>query len=241
MHMSFRICAVMLSLSDIPAGRIGGTRQIATIADYMWVLQRPGRTIVVDTGCADPDFSARHHRSLKRYRRPGEALRELSVDPASVEMVINTHLHWDHAYGNGDFPNARFVVQRRELQYATAPDPDQEVYYENRLDGLPFFLHWYQRYDLLDGDLELEPGLRVITLPGHTPGLQGVVVETATRRYVLPADTVPMYANWEPEPKPSGIVWSHEAYQESFAKMKALGAVVLPCHDPAVGDRRWFA
>lgn len=238
--MTFRIYPVLLSVSEIPAGRVGTAGSTALIADYMWVLQRSGRTVVVDTGCADPDWSVRHHRALREVRRPGAALRELGVDPAVIDLVINTHLHWDHVYGNGEFPNARFVVQREELRYASAPDPDQEVYYETRVGGLPYFFDWYNRYELVDGDTDLEAGIRLITLPGHTPGLQGVLVETAAGPYLLPADTVPMYANWEPSPSPSGIVWSHEAYRESFDKIRRTGAAVLPCHDPAVAGRRWY-
>jgi glyoxylase-like metal-dependent hydrolase (beta-lactamase superfamily II) len=107
-------------------------------------------------------------------------LRSLGIAPEDVSVVINTHLHWDHCCGNSLFPGARFIVQKKEIEHAENPIPSQYSQYEAFQLGLtPPWVSTGGQFETVDGDCELFPGLRLLLLPGHTPGFQGVRVDTA--------------------------------------------------------------
>src|ERR1700745_1693747 len=95
-------------------------------------------------------------------------LAERDMSPADIDLVINTHLHFDHCGQNAVFKHAPFYVQRAEL---------------DRMRREAGELHdWFgfmdARFELLDGDPEVLPGLEVIAPPGHTVGHQCVVVRS---------------------------------------------------------------
>src|SRR5690606_10567734 len=84
------------------------------------------RPILVDSGpCASPEWGTNYHNPFSRTPEQDlrSALRAHEVEPTDIRTVILTHLHWDHCYGNKYLPNARFVVQRKELAYAMTPLP----------------------------------------------------------------------------------------------------------------------
>ena len=99
-------------------------------------------------------------------RTAADALAELDMSPADIGLVINTHLHFDHCGQNAVFGHAPIYVQRAELSRAQREAPEL-------CDWLGFM---NARFELLDGDTEVLPGLEVITTPGHTAGHQCVVV-----------------------------------------------------------------
>jgi glyoxylase-like metal-dependent hydrolase (beta-lactamase superfamily II) len=131
-----------------------------------------------------------------------DGLRAAGFAPGDVRLVINTHLHFDHAGGNtrrdaagavrASFPNARYVVQGGEYAYATHP---------NERTGASYFpanfvpLHESGQLELLDGERELLPGIRVLPAPGHTPHHQGVLIESAGEAAFYPADLIPTAAH----------------------------------------------
>jgi N-acyl homoserine lactone hydrolase len=84
----------------------------------------------------------------------------------------------------------------------------------------------------------------VVSLPGHTPGSQGVLVETDAGPFLLAGDTVDTYENWEGNSQvehiPSGIHTDLFQYFDSFRKIEHLGCEVIPSHDAAVLERGPF-
>ena len=140
-----------------------------------WIVRHPDALIVVDTGIAE-DIPAADVTALKFVRVPVlEALAEHDVKPDDVDLVINCHLHADHAGGNRDLPRARILAQPAEIE--AAQDPDYTV-----LAGVD--LH-SGRYEARDGAYEPLPGVRVLPTPGHSPGHQSVVLETDRGRLLL--------------------------------------------------------
>jgi glyoxylase-like metal-dependent hydrolase (beta-lactamase superfamily II) len=123
---------------------------------------------------------------------------QIGVRPEDVAVVIDTHLHFDHAGGNTyvdaggavhpSFPNARYVVQRGEWVYAT---------HTNERTAGSYFPHNFasivqgDRFDLVDGEREIVYGIRVIPTPGHTPFHQSVLIESDGEAAFYPADLVP--------------------------------------------------
>ncbi|HET9142405.1 MBL fold metallo-hydrolase [Actinophytocola sp.] len=147
--------------------------------DPEWVLHfhcyllrdRRGRTVLVDTGIGGLDSPAASWAPV-----PGSLTGELAaagVAPADIDVVVLTHLHSDHASGATDgvapaFPGARYVLQRAEVDWVTGPVRDYVL--------TPLADH----LDVVDGDAEVLPGIRVRHTPGHTPGHQVVRVGPLT-------------------------------------------------------------
>ena len=116
------------------------------------------------------------------YRQPAKLLDNLhaaGVAPEDIDIVINTHLHFDHCGGNHLFAGRPIYVQRQELDDARSLD-DYTIREWVEAPGV--------RYVPVDGELELLPGLRLVPAPGHTRGMQIVVVETGGRPAVVGGD-----------------------------------------------------
>ena len=133
-----------------------------------WLVRHPEATVLIDTGIGAhlPPEDAREMRFL---RTPiVEALGGIDVEAGEVDLVINCHLHVDHAGGNVEFRGTPILVQPAELEAARGPD--YTVPEDIDLDG--------GHYQEVAGEHEPLPGLRVIPTPGHSPGHQAVAIET---------------------------------------------------------------
>ncbi len=130
-----------------------------------FVVRFTGGAALVDTGVGGPEQWLTSWRVVNRS--VAAALDELDMTPGDIGLVINTHLHFDHCGQNAVFKHAPFYVQRSELSRARTESP--------QLTGWFDFMN--ARFELLDGDADVLPGLRVIATPGHTVGHQSVVVD----------------------------------------------------------------
>ena len=131
-----------------------------------FVVTHPGGAVLVDTGVGGPGQLLSDWRVVNRSA--AEALAELDMTPGDIGLVINTHLHFDHCGQNAVFPHAACYVQRAELSRAERESP--ELY--------DWFGFMNARFELLDGDCDVLPGLAVIATPGHTTGHQSVVARS---------------------------------------------------------------
>ena len=147
-------------------GLDGGTWPV-----HGFVVTHPGGAVLVDTGVGGPQDVLDDWRVVNRS--VADALAELDMSPADIGLVINTHLHFDHCGQNAVFKHAPFYVQRAELDRMRREAG--ELY--------DWFGFMDARFELLDGDAEVLPGLEVITTPGHTSGHQCVVVRGDSGRH----------------------------------------------------------
>jgi glyoxylase-like metal-dependent hydrolase (beta-lactamase superfamily II) len=203
---------------------------------FVWAIVSPNKTYLLDTGF-DAAMGKKRRRML--VRPVEEGLRAIGVESAEVTDVIISHMHFDHA-GNRDlFPKARYHVQDKEMAYCTGRcmchdflrhsfEPDDVMAMVRRVyDGRVVF-H--------DGDSEIEPGLTVHRVGGHTNGLQVTRVQTQRGWVVLASDASHFYANFE-QNRPFPAVEDVGAMLEGFARMRKLAssdAHIVPGHDPLV-------
>jgi glyoxylase-like metal-dependent hydrolase (beta-lactamase superfamily II) len=172
------------------------------LAANVALIETAGRRVLVDTGMGERWSAA----EVDRYRlEPGRGLadelaqRGLSAD--DVDVVVNTHLHFDHAGGNTRqeggrlrpaFPRARYVVQLGEWEDATHPHERNRASYREG-DFVP--LAEARQLQTVQGEVEVAPGVRVVPVGGHTAYHQMVVVEGGGQRLVIPTDLVPTAAH----------------------------------------------
>lgn len=203
------------------------------IPHTMFALLGP-RVTVVDTSFESPDavndaYPQPIWRSAEEH--PTKLLAEVGVDPKEVEFVICTHLHYDHCGCNSLFENARVVAQRAELEYAMAPTAklmEREFFSPSGGFDPPFAR---TELELVDGDFELADGLSLITVPGHTPGSQAVLVDTGGGEpLALAGDLIMVQENFDDE-VPVGLHTDLDAWYRSVRKLKQLTDRVVPSHD----------
>jgi glyoxylase-like metal-dependent hydrolase (beta-lactamase superfamily II) len=231
--------------SNFTYGVDQGVKIVAPI--LMWFIEGAKHRILVDTGLSDPQWAARYHHPVDRkvHEEPVNAIKSLGLAPVDIDIIINTHLHWDHCFNNDLFPNARILVQEEESRYAIAPHPCQALYYESQLIGMtPSWLKALQRIETIAGEKEIEPGITLVPLPGHTPGFEGVLVHSDHNRCLIAGDTTPLWENWEGNAQgfhiPPGIHVSLRDCYESFRKMESLADIVLPGHDLRVLEKEVY-
>ncbi len=163
------------------------------------VIRHRGRTIVCETGIGTKLTEKR--ASQVRLREPEmllTGLQRLGIRPEEVDLVLTTHLHWDHAGGftrrnrfgelEITFPRARHVVQAAEWEYALRPDVRSRSGYIQD-DFLP--IAEAGLLEVLHGDAELIPGLELRLSGGHTPGHQVILIRSGDSAVAMPGDLFP--------------------------------------------------
>src|SRR4051812_15860525 len=152
------------------------------------IIDHPDARVLVDTGITDL------HPAVADMDPRLQPLSEQDLDLDSIDIVVNTHLHFDHCGGNHLFAGKPIYVQRRELD-----DARNEDNYTLR--------EWVDapgvEYVPVDGEFELLPGLRLVPAPGHTSGMQVVVVENGGRPVVVGGDVAVWFGELD-EPQTEG-------------------------------------
>lgn len=176
------------------------------------LLEHDAGPVLLDTGLGNKE-SEKFRRiygvendGVTGATRLEDALAEVGFSPADVRYVINTHLHFDHAGGNtqgepGDtelsavrlsFPNATYVVQRGELEFARAANERTSAsYLKHNFEPIVAANRWH----LVDGRVEILPGVRLVPTPGHVPYHQSVVISDGGNTACFPGDLIPTAAH----------------------------------------------
>ncbi len=254
--MSFSITPMCLGRLIQPRSRLQSHEQETIIREngqetvytpcISWLLQGTSGNIIVDAGPPSCDFSEKHHWPLLRRKEEtmAAALAAHGLTPKDIAFCICTHMHWDHVYGFEELPGIPIYVQKKELEYALHPLPVHDVPYEYSL-GAPYMEFMHDRLVLLEGDMEVMPGIRLLLTPGHSPGSMSVLVDTAEGVYGIAGDNVNLYCCLEYDPPcyPT-CVWNIPACYSSIRRVREASVHVLPCHDGKVlgqsypGERR---
>lgn len=212
-----------------------------------YLIKTSDEWILVDTGACGEEWSNKYHHKMTPVPENNwsKLLAPFGLVPGDIKTVINTHLHWDHCYNNDLFPNAKIYVQRKEVEFAINPVPSHYVFYEAfQMGMIPPWVNSSGRFQIIDGPLTIAEGVELIPLPGHTPGFQGVLVETGNKPYLIAGDCVANLDNWNNrlfgQPVPSNIHVDLKEYYETLKKMVEMNTIILPGHDLRAFDQKVY-
>ena len=221
-----RVGSVRIHALDAGAQRLDGGAMFGVVPKPLWekripadernriplalrclLIEAADALVLVDTGVGNKESD--RFRTIYGIENAGtptrleDAIRDAGFQARDVDVVLNTHLHFDHAGGNTvrqedgsvvpSFPQARYVVQRGELEYARWKNARiQASYLPHNIEpvadaGL---------YELIEGDdVRIAEGVRILKTPGHTPHHQSVVIESEGERAVFLGDVCPTAAH----------------------------------------------
>jgi glyoxylase-like metal-dependent hydrolase (beta-lactamase superfamily II) len=194
-----------------------------------------GKNLLIDTGCGDVATD----RERKIYGLSGRTdmerhLAAAGVSPADIDVVLFSHLHFDHSGGGlirtpggtvtTRFPNARYVVNAREWSDATHPDERTTATY------IPEYMRAYAdsgQIDTVEGDVEYLPGVRLLHTGGHTAGHQAIVLASGGTSLGYYADIFPTHTHLKP-------AWVAAVDTHPLETMKAKKRIVRACVDEGI-------
>lgn len=183
--------------------------------------------ILIDTGIGD--LPEKHKRFHTIRRGPHQTLRiELekhNLKPGDIDVVVNTHLHFDHCGNNQYFRNAKFYVQAEELHYAYAPDRFQKAAY------ITDFFDTNVDYVRIRGRYQLTDDIVLVPTPGHSIGHQSAIIKRSGKNYVYCGDVAPLRENLEKRNIP-GVLYRADQALKSIDMLGSIeNAVYVYSHD----------
>jgi glyoxylase-like metal-dependent hydrolase (beta-lactamase superfamily II) len=225
-------------------------------------VRADGKNIVIDTGLGTKltDKMIQNWALIRPTGGLVDGLARLGIRPEDVDLVIDTHLHGDHCAGNTrfnadmteivpTFPNAEYVVQRREYEDAMQPNErTRATYYPVNYE--PLVASGQMR--LLDGDTEILPGIFGVVTRGHTPAHQSIHFESQGQHALFVSDLASYAVHFE------RLAWMTAYDVEPLCTLETkrkwqrwaleTGALLLFQHDPNIlaayfrqeGDRRFL-
>ena len=185
--MRYKVCPLLIGdftiTFNVPGVKFPKVNDVPTL--IFLLIDENGEAIVVDTG-----FDINYVPGLDSYGRiePEQEipylLKHAGIDPLNVKKLIMTHLHWDHAAGIKNFPNAEIFVQQAEIEALFNLRDNEETTF---CPG-----HWIDRLDsfiLIDGTKNILPGIEVIRTGIHTKGHQAIKIQGMEKSILLIGDT----------------------------------------------------
>ncbi len=217
---SFRLHALDAGLQRLDGGAMFGVvpkplwekkmsaddRNRIRLAMRPLLVEAGSELVLIDTGAGNKEDQKFH--DIYGIENDGDptaledAIRDAGFQPSDITLVINTHLHFDHAGGNSvrrpddaiepSFPGARYVVQQDEWEFAQGRSERVRASY---LPPNFVLVHEAGLFDFVRGAAEIVPGIQVLPTPGHTPGHQSVLIESGGESALYLADLVPTVAH----------------------------------------------
>lgn len=221
---------------------------------FTYLVEGGESLLLVDTGMAWTERASKYHHPGS-FQPEGhsilERLAESGYKPDDIDIIVLTHMHWDHVYYLDQFKNAQIIVNETEYQFALNPIP---LYYKS-YEHPNLYQHAEEKIvrpfeglavTTVTGETEIMPGVRVFETPGHSPGHQSVEVDTKEGSYICCGDSIFILDNITPIPElayditPPGryadivAVWKSIEMQKRRAKSREF---LLPCHERGILER----
>ncbi len=239
MSTTYAITPLIVGACESPEARLlylGDPEKTIPTNFTFFLLKGDDKTILVDVGFT-AEYGKQYMPDVKQEKcqDPVTQLKAHGVEPEDVDEIIITHAHFDHLSDVvNEYKNARIHIQRKEVEFVTNPPHpwfqemvDMELVRQLAEKGAP-------RFNLIEGECELFPGIRTVMTPGHTAGHQSVLVETESGTRCITGDAVLNYRNLE-EDVGVGFNCSLIDSLQSLKKLRELteeGVIMLPGHDP---------
>ncbi|MFC1861477.1 N-acyl homoserine lactonase family protein [Chloroflexota bacterium] len=201
---------------------------------YSWYIEGPKEKILVDTGCEAAGLQSQPvmfpmDGKMENIQSIEQGLGRFGLKPEDIDIIILTHMHEDHIQAARKYPNARFIVQKAELEMARNPHPIQQfTYLKDPFSDINF--------EVIKGDQKIVDGISVVLTPGHCIGAQSIVIDTAKGKAVITGFCC-IRRNFEPPPGlstpviPTGILLDAVKSYDSMLKVKEMADIIVPIHD----------
>ena len=203
---------------------------------YTWAIRaKSGETTLVDTGTGKvwgPKF--------KGFFPPEQLVARLGIKPEQVTKIVITHMHFDHVGGGAEFaemfPDAKFYVQKKEFDFWINSPLSQRAVFKSlqNPDANKAFAELAKgpRVIEVDGDNVIGPDMQLLLAPGHTPGLQAVLIPTSRGQTIVGSDSAYLFRSFK-EDVPSSLITNLPIWLETYDKLRSNAPVenIFPGHD----------
>jgi len=201
---------------------MGATKRIPVFSVF---IDHPDGKVLFDSG-----FDLEQTRKDLPFEEPEQTadqtipvqLGKIGVRPGDIDILVNSHLHFDHCGANQLFSQAENIVHKRELREAFFPEPFEQLGYNRKLFDFP-----NRNYHLIEGDYEVLPGIQLIFTPGHTIGHYSLLVQLDSGPLLYTGDAAWCRENLEHD-HPMGLHYDPVAMLRSFQRLKQIVAIRKP-------------
>lgn len=234
---------VAMSVAATPANKTIQARWI-DVPVYCLYVKHPNGNFMFDLGCTSinkTDDWPEHLKNTFSYSCGKEdsieaQLKSLSVSPLDISTVILSHLHFDHIGNIELFKHADVYVPKEDFMHAMSlihmsTEPSSHKSYIKKLIETPV-----KQYHLIENDIDFLPSVEIVTLPGHTPGILGLVLHLENDgTLIFPSDSSYLADNYGPPAKLPSNIYDSRAYMHSIEKIRRLqkkyNAKIMFSHD----------
>jgi glyoxylase-like metal-dependent hydrolase (beta-lactamase superfamily II) len=204
----------------------------------IWYIEGSDQRVLIDAGlppCGRIAQILEAHQTVCACRGGSDAeieagLARVGLTPAEIDIVVLTHLHYDHIGHVEMFENARFLVQSAELAIASDPPAFALYYFREFTRALD---RVRSRVDVIYGDRIVSRGVRALLVGGHSPGCMSILVETEAGTVALTGDIAYSYRNLELD-WPPGVFHNVDELMRAYGRLRAEAQILVPNHDWAV-------
>jgi len=215
-----------------------------------YLIEGGDKLILVDTGMCETERANKYHHKGS-WQEDGQDIESLLKEHGytcdDVDIVIFTHLHWDHSASANKFKNARLIAHEREIDFMNDPIPLYYKSYENDAIGITSPCK-NLKFEAVTGETEILPGIRTFDSFGHSPGHISIEVDCKDgRSYICAGDSIFVLRNLDPIPElhyditPPGrfynIVESWKSIENQKQRVNDERDRLLLCHDMGMLDR----
>jgi glyoxylase-like metal-dependent hydrolase (beta-lactamase superfamily II) len=220
---------------------------------FTYLVEGGDSLLLVDTGMAWSSRASKFHHPGSRQPQGYsivERLAECGYTCEDVDVVVFTHMHWDHIYYMEKFTKAAFIAHAAEYEFALNPIPlyyksyEHPALYERAPEKITRPFEGIA-IKTVAGETEIIPGVRVFETPGHSPGHQSVEVDTKNGSYICCGDSVFIWDNLKEIPEIEYSITPPGRYADIVATWKSIelqkkraarAELILPCHEKALLD-----
>jgi glyoxylase-like metal-dependent hydrolase (beta-lactamase superfamily II) len=201
----------------------------------VWFIDGEESKILIDTGLGDCEEIVRlqYRYGIEYVARKSKeqdivsGLAGKGLKPEDIDIVVLTHLHFDHIGNTELFRNARFIVQACEIPMLVSPPRFATFYYREWSHKITQIS---DRLTPIEGNLRLTKNVELVKLGGHSPGQMAVFVETARGKVCIASDFLYNYSNLREE-WPIGPIWNMDEWIRGLRFIKGEADIILPNHD----------